>query len=758
MAQGFFANFSFLWLKVLSFSLGLELFRPFFLPYIVFAMLCFLAPRGIRSCLLLMFFIWGNLLLAQIIAPKDNPTDEDNDLQYIIENAVEAEDGEEFTFDTQFENLEELLRNPLDLNRSSEADLVRSGLFTALQVQALLEYRRRFGQIYTIYELVSIPGFDRITVFRVLPYVDVDESKTKQDLSLKQAFRYGRNQMFFRHRRVLQRARGFQPLGPGETGTRFEGSPDQFYFRHRFTFKDRMSFGITAEKDPGEAFFRASNPQGFDFYSAHFYLRDVNPYLKTLALGDYQVFLGQGLTMWGGFGIRKNPNVLNVKRMSEPIRAYTSANEALFQRGAAAQLSHPKYKQWDLVVFASYRRRDGNINQIPILDSLAADSLEQDFDELPPSFAQEISSLPIAGLHRTPTEIAQKNTLGVTNTGGALRYRGGNWTVAANVSYVRFDQLLNLQNRTYQAFWFNGRGMLNGSLDYTYMYKNIQFFGETALGDNGGFASLNGLLLDLDPKVKMAFLHRHYGRDYVSLFANAFGETQRTNNETGFYSGLELYPMRGLKISTFFDVFRHPWLRYLVDGPSHGYEFFGRAEYQVSRNFNVYAQYRIEEKGRNLQNRSTNLDRVVNTERQNFRIHLNARLNDQWTFRSRLEFSSFGQMTQARGVVLYQDLAYRFKHLPMSVNGRVAFFETDNYDARIYAYESDVLYQFSVPAYYGRGIRFYINWQFRPWDRVTIWLRFANTYFDDREVISSGLNRIDGRNRSEIKAQLRYKF
>jgi len=41
---------------------------------------------------------------------------------------------------------------------------------------------------------------------------------------------------------------------------------------------------------------------------------------------------------------------------------------------------------------------------------------------------------------------------------------------------------------------------------------------------------------------------------------------------------------------------------------------------------------------------------------------------------------------------------------------------------------------------------------------VSIWLKFAQTWYADRNIISSGNEEIQGNKRSEIKAQLRVTF
>ena len=65
---------------------------------------------------------------------------------------------------------------------------------------------------------------------------------------------------------------------------------------------------------------------------------------------------------------------------------------------------------------------------------------------------------------------------------------------------------------------------------------------------------------------------------------------------------------------------------------------------------------------------------------------------------------------------------------------------------------------FSIPPYYFRGSRWYITTKYRVSRWMDVWLRYSQTYFSNRQTIGSGLNAIDGRTRSEIKAQVRFRF
>lgn len=698
-------------------------------------------------------------LFAQPERPSpsnSNVIDNDQDLQYIIENFVEANDGEDFSFDTQFEILQTYLENPLNLNTVQELELAELGILSALQMQAFFEYRRQYQQFFSFFELQSIPTFDRATIFKLLPYITLDETKAGEPMDLKRWLKYSRREVFARYRRGLERAQGFQPLEEGQTGQRYAGDPNHYYLRFRSTYRDRLSFGLTMEKDPGEEFFRGSNRQGFDFYSAHLYVKDPTKHIKALALGDYQVFLGQGLVKWGGFGIRKSPSVLNIRRVVNPIRGYTSVNEALFSRGAAIQFTVPKLKNVEFISFVSYRQRDAGINNLDVADSVLIDSLGEDFANP----FREVGSLPETGFHRTPNELAQKGALGVFDVGGSIRYMGNSTFLALNAVHYRFSEPFEQRSTPYQTFNFTGSTLTNIGFEYRHNWKTLQFFGESALSSTGGLATLNGLLINADSKINFAILQRHYSARYQSFMGNAFGETQQTANESGLYFGTEIFPAPGWKLSMFADVYRFPWMRFALSRPAHGWEHFLRLEHTKNRRLSYYTQYRIEERPRDIPSALSTgtLRQQAQSLRQYLRFHLRYVVNENIELRSRVEFSFYKFVNKSRGVIAYQDIVFKASKIPLKTNMRIALFDTDDFDTRIYAYENDMLYQFSVPAYFGRGMRFYWNLNYSFSRSLSIWLRFSQTYFSDRDVISSGLNAINGPRRSEIKAQIRWKF
>ncbi|MCB0598809.1 MAG: helix-hairpin-helix domain-containing protein, partial [Phaeodactylibacter sp.] len=273
-------------------------------------------------------------------------------------------------------------------------------------------------------------------------------------------------------------------------------------------------------------------------------------------------------------------------------------------------------------------------------------------------------------------------------------------------------------------------------------------------------ATLNGLLMGLDRKVDLAVLMRHFPRNYKALFPTPFAETTGARNETGLYLGLEVRPHRYWKLSAYFDAWHHPWLRFDADAPSRGYEYRARLTYFRKRNLEAYLEVRDETKERNIdkiggKNNFTLPSRVFQT-----RLHLAKKVNKALELRSRIDigFSENEINTTQRGFVIYQDVIFKPIGFPLSFTTRFALFDTDGFQARYYSFENNLLYAFSIPAYYNRGTRFYLNLRYRGIRNLTLEARVAQTYWRNQDSIGSGLDEVAGPRRTELGAQVKYRF
>src|SRR5205085_6255697 len=108
---------------------------------------------------------------------------------------------------------------------------------------------------------------------------------------------------------------------------------------------------------------------------------------------------------------------------------------------------------------------------------------------------------------------------------------------------------------------------------------------------------------------------------------------------------------------------------------------------------------------------------------------------------------------QQTGFLQLFDIAYVPMLKPYSGIVRLQYFETDGYDARIYAYENDVLYSYSIPAFFDKGFRYYVTINYNVTKDISFWIRFAQAIYPDKTSIGSGLDEIAGNRKTEIKLQ-----
>ncbi|MEM6963883.1 MAG: helix-hairpin-helix domain-containing protein [Bacteroidota bacterium] len=677
------------------------------------------------------------------------------DIQLIEDILQGNEDADVSDLIFVYESLQGFVRNPLNLNKATVSDLEDLFLLNQYQIQEFFIYKKKVGDLISLYELQAIPGFDLRTIQAILPFVKVSGTDNYQK-SLSAMFSESDRALVSRWIRPLQKERGYL-VQPNDSLPAYEGSPDRLIFRWRGRFENRLSYGFTAEKDDGESFFRGSNRQGFDFYSAHIFLNNYSERLQNLALGDFAVSMGQGLIAYSGFAGRKGADVLNINHKRRVLRQFASLNEILFFRGAGATIGiTDKLK---VTAFGSYRKVDGNIFE--------NDSTNLDFLE----FEILTSSLQTSGYHATRSEIADEKQIALFQTGAKIEYKEDTWYLALNTIYHQLDKPLNRSDQPYNRFVFSGDQLLNLSTDYGFLIQNFKFFGETALSDNGSVASVNGLFLGLDRKVSMTILHRYLPRDFHALNNSPFAETSQGANEQGLYLGLDIRLNKNWNWRLYYDQWKHPWLRFNVDAPSKGVEYLTRLTYQRKRQMEVYLQFRNEIKERNAPDNETPIDFLTNHRRTQLRLHLSSQLNKRLELRTRAEWSWTDNEVEPlrNGYLLYQDVVFKATRFPISFTTRYAIFDTDDYSARIYAYENDLLYTFSIPAYTGKGTRFYLNARYRPTKNWTIEARYERTFlqrgnvFAEGRLVSdegfgSGNSFIEGNVRSAVEVQVQYEF
>ena len=521
---------------------------------------------------------------------------------------------------------------------------------------------------------------------------------------------------------------------------RYLGSSLKLYTRHKYNLGNKIYAGFTAEKDAGEEFFGGSNKQGFDFYSAHLQINRLGK-IKTLLIGDYHLRFGQGLTLWSGLSFDKSPYVLNIKKNAQGIVKYTSTDENHFFRGIATTVS---FNNLDITAFLSGKMLDANTSQSDTSGSQTV----------------IVENLQNSGLHAIPGQVEDKDAISETIFGTHLSYNHEKFRVGGTFVQSIFGAELIKKSQPYRQFDFTGKENTNFGLDYQFGLKNVILFGESSYTLHKGLALVNGALLNLSSRVSLSAIYRTYQKNYHAFYSNAFSENTENRNERGLYLGAEVLPAKNLKVSAYVDVYSFPWLKYRVNAPSYGQGYFVQADFFPGDKMSMYLRFKHKTKQININQDTPSVDHPENTHHQIFRYHLSYRISEAVQFRNRIEITRYTREpnTKETGYLLYQDILFSPANFPLSLSFRYAIFDTDTYNTRIYAYENDVLYSFSIPAYYSKGIRTYCLVKYTCREKIDLWLRYAQTYYANKTSIGSGLNEINGQTKSEIKLQVRIKF
>lgn len=673
-----------------------------------------------------------------------NAFSQEEEKQKIIEQRIEfiGDNLEDSDIDltTFFDELYQFYDDPINLNQTSFEELKRLGMLTDIQIQSILNYTEKHGDMITIYELNAIEYLDKEMVDLILPFVQVGEGE-QQPFKWRNAFKYGKQEIFLRYERILSPKVGYVDVNDSlqDISKKYLGSPDKYYMRYRNTYKDRISWGLTAEKDAGEEFFTGTNRQGFDYYSGHLFFKDLWK-IKRLAIGDFQFGVGQGLTMWSGFGMGKSADVTSARRYAGGLRPYTSVNENQFLRGVGVNLEMGKI---DLTVFGSYKNLDANINEVDSTDI----------------FDNSFSSFQTSGYHRTNNEMDDKWALGEFITGGEVAYRGETFRIGLASVYTKYESPLSGTQKPYNQYKFSGQELLTSGLNYRWYFRKLSFFGETSMSDNLKLGTVNGIAWHADPKLDLILLYRNYDKGFQSLYSTAFGESSDNSGEQGLYFGVKARLSKRISASVYYDQFQYTYFKWLTDDYSEGREVFAQVDFKINRRSSFYIRFRNKITERNTKEDTGGIDGQVKLNKTNVRLNYDQNIGSQLSLKSRIEWTRFAyDQDVSTGLLMFQDIVFSFNKVPLKLYSRFAVFDAETYDARVYAYENDLLYVFSIPSYYNRGMRTYLMAKYEIGNKIDVWARWGLWSYQNVDGISSGLEEIEGPRKMDIKLQVKIRL
>lgn len=644
--------------------------------------------------------------------------------------------------------------NPVYINGKDNRRLVEMNLLNEMQLRYLNEYIITFGGLYSVYELKMIPGFDAQTIKNILPFISTDITQKKEILNFKNVFKNGNHQLILRYQQVMEQSVGFMtPVDSAiyKPGSVYLGTPQKYYVRYSFNYKNRIRLGFTLDKDAGEVMLAnklsdtinhivgSKVKHVFDFVSAHVYVADLGV-LKKAVIGDYHLEFGQGLTLWSGLAFGKSAEGIHIKRYARGLRPNTSANENRFFRGAAATLSA---KGFILTGFYSNNAIDAN--------AIASDTLEDE---------DAISNILETGLHRTINELMDKDVLKAIVYGGRLAYQRRFFQLGAIAYQTLLSLSLQSSDDVYKQFYFSGNHLTNYGLEFNIELGKVSLFGELSASLDGGVAGIGGANAYLNERFIFTLLYHNYAKDYHNLYAYPFSEGSALLNEKGLYFGFKMLIFPGLSLSGYIDNSKFPWLRYQTDAPSKGIEYVTQIDYNPTANVSMYFRYRHRAKQENYSGEYEYLPKLANIVRNEYRFFISYQPFNFLILKNRFDFIDNQEEFNGteNGYLVYQDILYRPEKFPLELTFRYNIFDTDGYDSRIYTYENDVLYAFSVPSFFDKGQRIYLMAKWRIYKHLNLWFRLGRLIYANRNTVGSGSDLINSHHKTEIKVQLQLKL
>ena len=691
-----------------------------------------------------------NELLIEQVERMAEDSDDDIDYEELLDNYIFLSD------------------NPINLNSDDMVQLMELHLINAFQYEELKKYRRYYGDFMFLDELAMVEGFDEQTIEIIRPLVCVGQDNGKDKITFKKMARYGKHQILGRYEQVLEKQQGYLPTTDSallaKPNSRYLGCPQKLQFRYTYNYRNRIRAGLVVEKDAGEMFFtdKVSDTikallgkkysRGFDFIGFHLYAKDLG-IVKAAVLGDYQLSFGQGLTLWSGMTFGKAGAGSGVMKQARGISPKGSASEYAFMRGAAVTLGKGPFSG---TVFYSNRLVDANVS--------IADTLDNE--------AEYISSLQETGYHRTIGELLDRHAIRQQIVGGHLSFAIAHFEVGYTAHHTWLSVPLELRPSHYNQFYFQGKQLTNQGIDFKYVKGKYAVFGEVAMSMNFdstalrqaqgplAFAGLVGLTVKPAGYLNFTLMYRDYGKMYQNLYSNAFGEGSRNQGQRGIYLGVEAAPAPYWNILAYADLFQFTWLTSQVNAPSRGHDFYLRVSHSFNRRTNAYLQFRSKTKMKNSTDGQVFSHYPIFYTKNTVRFNISYQIVGDLHCSNKAEYAHYrnDDGSNEHGYFLCQDIAYKPEHLPFRLTFRYAIFDAKDYNARVYAYENDVLYSFSVPALYGKGMRFYLLGKVKLFNSLTLYARIGRTIYSDRDVVGSGLTQIDVNHKTDLKVEAVWKL
>jgi hypothetical protein len=651
------------------------------------------------------------LLSLFFISPLVFSFSQDAKLSEVIITIAEemaADNSDPDAVNIYIEKLQELAENPVKINSSGEEEISRLFFLSDFQIKALVDYAHSSGKILSVYEIANIPGYNKETAFMMIPFISLEDKLKMNSDSVKRMNTFLTN--------ISDK--------PGMSDTSSIGSPIKMLTKYKFS-AGGFTVGFTVEKDQGEKFL-SGNPPLPDFLSAYI-AYNGSRLIRRMIVGDYSARFGQGTNI--NTGIRTGLSLSAPGYMSarNEIKQYTSTDENNFFRGIAAEFA---INNFGVSLFYSKNFSDATLG--------SSSGSSNDY----------VENFYTSGLHTSSSQLMKKDAIADLTCGINLSYNFNNLRCGVTWSEDR----LSLPVKTSagipeKVFDFTGNRNTLYTFYYNTLIKRILLFGEFSTNDTFKKAFVQGLSFRPSDRLNINLLYRKYDPGYITMHGKGPGSSSLTGNEQGIVGNFTFEAAKHFFISGGCNIQNFPWLKYRNSSPSRGIKKEIAARFLPTEKIVIEALFN--NRVSTFDSETTGIPKQMEITTRDVRGSIRYTLNDNLTLGTRLDYKLVSP-SGSKGIMMLQDINYRFRQIPLTLWFRYCLFNTDDWDSRIYAYENDLLYSFSIPALSGEGSRSYIMVKWELSDFADIRFKYSIT------SLSGNGNIIE--EQDEIKFQVRIMF
>ena len=248
-----------------------------------------------------------------------------------------------------------------------------------------------------------------------------------------------------------------------------------------------------------------------------------------------------------------------------------------------------------------------------------------------------------------------------------------------------------------------GNGAMGANVRYN--WGKVDVWGEVAAShtEQWGWGTIMGVRVNPISDLNLLAIYRYYSPEYNNIYANALSSKTRVYNEHGGYLGVEYNRLRNWQLSLFGDVWKE------------GYETMAQADFVSPKDHKMHMRLRAKRKNE-IDTYSARWNGVWELGPWKLKTQVDANMvyaEEKWSY----------------GFSVFQDVEYRFVKVPIVLQFRAQAFDAREWNNRVYMYENDVLYAYSIPFVYGLGGRFWLNARYKINDTFALYLRVSETVY-----------------------------